>query len=202
VPDWTNPNRLRKRTLWQIQLTAVPVFREARRPPTWPDWFRQRIFGENSSADRRLQVNGGGSPTKKFASVFVLLCIGVAALTFKSWWRSEQWDHQTQAAEERVEALAEEREDWSEELATLDVSTRARIDSLNSWIEARAEAQSEGEARRHLDRAKSAWQEATAGLPEDLTEYERTVALKELKSTIRSWFGLTDSELAEVTQHS
>ena len=56
------------------------------------------------------------------------------------------------------------------------------------------------EARQHLDRARAAWQEARSRLSRDLSEYERRVALKELRPTIHSWFGLTQAELAEVTQ--
>ena len=164
--------------------------------------------GEAAGLGERLfgLLNGFIRAALNAAGVIVLICIGVAAITFKSWWRHEQDAAENEIVQQRIDSLASEterrNEDGSAERVALDESSRAQIDSLRKWIEARAEARADGETRQHLDRARAAWQEAKSGLPKDLSEYERRVALKELKSTIHSWFGLTQAELAEVTQDS
>lgn len=118
---------------------------------------------------------------------------------FKSWWSSEQERDAALATDTRLDALEQSTDDFEVALDSLSEGTRSRLDSVRAWVEGRArEISTESDAGR-LDMARQAWQDARGRLPADLSAYERKVALKEAKTTIVTWFKLSDEDWKSIT---
>jgi hypothetical protein len=120
-------------------------------------------------------------------------------LTFKSWWTSERERKESLAMQARFAALEQASQTMAAELDSLSETTRGRIDSVRAWVLVRArEISNESEGDR-LEMARRAWLDAKQKLPADLSAYERKVALKEVKTTIVTWFELSNDDWKLVT---
>lgn len=130
------------------------------------------------------------------------MLVAAAALTFKSWWGSERERKAALETGARLATLEHSSKEIEVALDSLSAGTRLRLDSVQAWVEVRArEISTESEAGR-LDMAKQAWQDAKGRLPTDLSAYERKIALKEAKTTIVTWFKLSDEDWKQITSVS
>jgi uncharacterized membrane protein YebE (DUF533 family) len=129
-----------------------------------------------------------------------LVLVAAGALGFKAWWNSQREQKNQEATDQRLEHLEQKTQEVEATVDSLSEGTRARLDSVRAWVQVRAqEIGSETDAGR-LDLAKKAWQDAKDKLPADLSAYERKIALKEVKTTIVTWFKLSADDWKSITK--
>ena len=128
--------------------------------------------------------------------------MAAGALVFKYWWSSERERRASQATEERLATLEQSDREMGAALDSLSEGTRSRLDSVQAWVQGRAQEISTESNAGRLEMARQAWQDAKLKLPADLSAYERKIALKEAKATIVTWFKLSDEDWKSITSES
>lgn len=142
---------------------------------------------------------GRGASVKRSLLVVLLFLVAAAALAYKAWWSAEREEWAGQETSRRLAAVEKSSQALQATVDSLSAGTRERLDSVRAWIQVRAqEISGESEAGR-LELARKAWKDAKAKLPTDLSAYEKKIALKEIKTTIVTWFKLSSEDWKQVT---
>ncbi len=164
------------------------------------------LYLQNFSVALRLQEGerqlGRGASVKRSIIVVLLFLVAAAALTYKSWWSAEREEWAGEETTKRLAALEKSNQTLQATVDSLSAGTRERLDSVRAWIQVRAqEISGQSEAGR-LELARQAWKDAKAKLPADLSAYEKKIALKEIKTTIVTWFKLSAEDWKSITSVS
>ena len=132
-------------------------------------------------------------------TIVLLFLVAAAALTYKAWWKAGREELASQETEQRLLTVEKSSEMLQASVDSLSQGTRSRLDSVRAWIQVRAEEITGDSEAQRLDLAKQAWQDAKAKLPVDLSAYEKKIALKEIKTTIVTWFKLSAEDWKAIT---
>lgn len=136
---------------------------------------------------------------KRSIVIVLLILVAASALIYKTWWSAEREKLASRETDRRLASLEKTSEMLQATVDSLSVGTRTKLDSVQAWIQFRAqEISTESEAER-LELAKKAWNDAKAKLPADLSAYEKKIALKEIKTTIVTWFKLSVDDWKSIT---
>lgn len=136
---------------------------------------------------------------KRSIAFVLLFLVATAALTYKAWWSAEREQSVSLETTKRLAALEKSSQMLQATVDSLSEGTRTQLDSVRAWIQVRArEISSDSEADR-LELAQKAWQDATAKLSADLSAYEKKMAMKEIKTTVMTWFKLSVDDWKQIT---
>jgi hypothetical protein len=129
----------------------------------------------------------------------LLVLVAAGALTFKSWWSAERERKASQETQRRLATLEQTDQVLQATVDSLSAGTRDRLDSVRAWIQVRAQEITQESDAGRLELARQAWRDALAKLPSDLSAYEKKIALKEIKTTVVTWFKLSEEDWKSIT---
>lgn len=136
---------------------------------------------------------------KRSIGIVLLILVAVSALTYKTWWSAEREKLASREVDRRLASLEKSSEMLQATVDSLSAGTRTKLDSVRNWIQVRAQELSTESTAERLELAERAWKDAKAKLPADLSAYEKKIALKEIKTTVVTWFKLSVEDWKQIT---
>ena len=136
---------------------------------------------------------------KRSIGIVLLILVALSALTYKTWWSTERQKLADGETDRRLASLEKTSEMLQATVDSLSFGTRTKLDSVRAWIQVRAQEISTESDSERLELAEQAWKDAKGKLPADLSAYEKKIALKEIKTTVVTWFKLSDEDWKLIT---